>query len=88
MFKFIACGESLSKLTVVHSDSFSYLVAQPFAIKPAIMTEKLLNQAITRWALIKIDNVAYLNKLPEYTQEIDSLAYVFEDFEQVDKKGA
>lgn len=88
MFKFIACGESLSKLTVVHSDSFSYLVAQPFALSPSIKTEKLLNQAITRWALTRIENVAYLNKLPAYTKELNTLAYVFEDFEQVDKNGA
>ena len=88
MFKFIACGKSLSNLTVVHSDSFSYLVARPFAVKPSITTEKLLNQAITRWVLVKFENVAYVNKLPDVIEEHNSLAYVFEDFEQVDETGA
>ena len=82
--KYIACGESLSKLTVVHASSYSDLQAQPFATK----SDELVNSVITRWALIKKESIDYRFAIASYPKEHKSLSYVFGDFNQVNDDGS
>lgn len=79
----MVCGESLSKLTVVQANTFSDLVAQPFAVK----TEELVNSAVTNLALEKVEKISYPYSVSS-AKEHKSLSYVFDDFEQSNDNGA
>ncbi|KAK4007450.1 hypothetical protein OUZ56_012607 [Daphnia magna] len=57
MVKYVACVESISKLTVVNIYGFSDLMVQPFAAK----TEELLNSVITSCLSYVFDDFQQLN---------------------------
>ena len=61
MFKYIACGESVDKLIVVHASGFSDLLATPFATKSG----PLANSVIIDWALEQKEQLRTLSHLKE-----------------------
>lgn len=73
----------MSKLNIVQANTFSYLVAQPFAVK----SEELVNSAIANWALEKVEKITYPYSVSS-SKEHKSLSYVFGDFEQSNGYGA
>ena len=79
----MACGESLSKLTIVYAGGYSDLLAQPFATK----TNELVNAVITKWTLEKKQSIGSPLAAPAYPKEHKSLAYVFGDFNQLSQDG-
>ncbi len=84
MTKYVACGESLSKLTIVYAGGYSDLMAQPFATK----TDELVNAVITKWTLEKKESIGSRLAAPAYPKEHKSLSYVFGDFNQLSQNGA
>ena len=84
MYTYIACVDSaLPKFTVVHATGFSKLLAQPFATN----TDKLANSIIVDWSLEKKEIISsHLNK-PSSPQNYKSLAYVFDDWKQLNADG-
>ncbi|KAI9554120.1 hypothetical protein GHT06_019392 [Daphnia sinensis] len=83
MVKYVACGESISKLIVVNIYGFSDLMVQPFATK----TEELLNSVITSWSLEKKESVTSFFKSLTSPKKHTSLSYVFDDFQQLNHDG-
>lgn len=82
--KYLACGESLSKLTIVYVGGYSDLMAQPFATK----TNELVNAVVTKWTLQKKESIRSRLPTPAYPKEHNSLAYVFGDLNQMSQNGA
>ena len=81
--KYVACGDSLSKLTIVHAGGYSDLLAQPFATK----TDELVNVVITKLTLETKESIGSPIAVPEASVEHKSLAYVFGDFAQLNEDG-
>ncbi|XP_046638923.1 vitellogenin-like [Daphnia pulicaria] len=81
--KYVACGESLSKLTIVYAGGYSDLMAQPFATK----TDELVNAVITKLTLEKKESIGSHLAAPAYPKEHKSLNYVFGDFNQLSQDG-
>lgn len=83
MVKYVACGESISKLTVVNIYGFSDLMVQPFAAK----TEELLNSVITSWSIEKEEGITSFFGSSTSPKRHTSLSYVFDDFQQLNHDG-
>lgn len=83
MTKYVACGESLSKLTVVYAGGYSDLFAQPFATK----TDELVNSVITKFTLENKESIGSSMAAPATAKEHKSLAYVFGDFAKLNQDG-
>ena len=81
--KYVACGESFSKLTIVYAGGYSDLMAQPFATK----TDELVNAVITKWTLEKKESIGSRLATPAYPKQHKSLNYVFGDFNQLNQDG-
>ena len=81
--KYVACGESLSKLTIVYAGGYSDLIAQPFATK----TDELVNAVITKLTLENKESIGSPIAAPEAFKEHKSLTYVFGDFAQLNQDG-
>ena len=78
MFKYVACGESPSKLTYVWASGYGDLQAKPFAIE----TEELVNSIIINWSLEKKEDISTRFASPSNVKEHKTLAYVFAEVEQ------
>ena len=81
--KYVACGEWLSKLTIVYAGGYSDLMAQPFATK----TDELVNAVITEWKLEKKESIGSRLATQAHPKEHKSLSYVFGDFNQLSQDG-
>ena len=82
MFKYVACGESPSKLTYVWANGYGNLQAKPFAIE----TEELVNSIIINWSLEKKEAISSRLTSPANVEEHKTLAYVFDEIEQWSNK--
>jgi len=82
VFKYVACGESPSKLTYVWANGYGNLQAKPFAIE----TEELVNSIIINWSLEKKEAISSRLASPANVEEHKTLAYVFAEIEQWSNK--
>ena len=71
VFKYIACGESVDKLIVVHASGFSDLLATPFATK----SEPLANSVIIDWALEQKEQLSNRFTMPANAKTYGSLTF-------------
>lgn len=83
MVKYVACVESISKLTVVNIYGFSDLMVQSFAAK----TEELLNSVITSWSIEKKEGITSFFGSLTSPKRHPSFSYVFDDFQQLNHDG-
>ncbi len=80
--KIIGCGPSADRLDVVHVETYGALAAEPFGFD----SQKVHALTLTSLALEKKDAVGGAAPPAAAVRELDSLVYVFADFEDVDGK--